>query len=112
MRACEKCVYGRGDHAKWCGQKIWIGDFLMIEHHGVSTTHTATENVEAIDRIDLQVRIHPPIWYEEDGHRFATLSISMSSAVKARDDFADYMHKRNITPDMLADAMFPGLRGL
>ena len=107
-RCCEKCVWGRGEHAEWCNRKIWTGDFLLIEHNNAKQWHTAAETVEASDVIDVQIRIHPPIWYyDEGGHLFAKMTVLMSEAIKARDDFAEYMKRRGITALDLAKAMYP-----
>ena len=72
------------------------------------------------DDASTPVEVHPKIRYGVDPEERMILGqvgcvvpeIPLGEAVKARDDFSAHMRSLGITPDMLADAMFPGLRGV
>lgn len=80
---------------------IWSGDIML--HDGYNLT--ATQSVS-----DANARV--PVWpmmTREDGE--IVRDISFADAIAARDAFWASMRSKGITPDILADWTFPGLRG-
>ncbi len=95
--------------------RIDHGDLLLHDGYNV----TAVQTVESDDP-STPVEVHPKIRYGASTEARMILGqlgcvipeIPLGEALKARDDFAERMRGLGITPDMLADAMFPGLRGV
>ncbi len=94
-----------------------IEAFDLLLHDGYNVT--AVHAVESDDP-STSVEVHPKIRYGVGPEARMILGqlgcvvpeIPLGEAIKARDDFSEHMRSLGITPDMLADAMFPGLRGV
>lgn len=94
----EKLLWVRGakmisiPKAIFVPQKIWVGDYLLID----GRIHTAIETVVESECIDMRIRIHPPIWSSLPPHTIAAALwpyssnvILMSDAIRARKALAD-----------------------
>ena len=99
---CESCVYGRGPKAEWCLEHskygdLAIGDMLTVPDGDRRSSATITEYWHGA----WKCRVHPYMLGPDAGW------FDAADVQRWRDEYWDSLKVAGITPQMMAEAMFP-----
>lgn len=99
---CELCVYGRGQQAEWCMEhskygRLWNGDMLVVE---LADGRKQSVVVSDYKLNTWKAQVHPHV-----GPDFGWFDAAQVQ--RWRDEHWDRLKSAGITPQMVAEAMYP-----